>query len=72
MLRIKNDKLSLLKAILSHIDTSLENSEINPELDYDVADMIMSMKEKKSIRELKVIKKELEKWILDMRKNPHD
>lgn len=65
-MRIKDNRLLLLKALRDHIDTSLDNAEINPNFESDVADMLTDMKEKKNVKRLKVIKKELDKWIKEM------
>lgn len=62
MYRIKS-KLLLLKLLHDHVKLSLENSKVNPNSQSDMVDMVLAMKDKKTLRELKLIEKELKKWI---------
>lgn len=69
-LRIKSSKLNLLKALQEDVDQALENADVNPSFEYDVAEIISTMRDKKTVKRLKVIKKELDKWIEEMEKEP--
>jgi hypothetical protein len=64
MFRI-NSKLELLKVLHDHIQLSLKNADVNPKSRSDIMDMIWDMKDKKKLRDLKLINKKLEKWIKD-------
>jgi hypothetical protein len=66
MRRIKNDRLLLLKALRDHVEVSLENSEVESQFEADVAEMIMAMRDKRTVKQLKVVRKELDKWIKEM------
>jgi hypothetical protein len=66
MLRIKNDRLKLLKTLQSHVKVSLDNADVNPNLELDVAELIIVLREKKTVKMLKSVKKELDIWIKEM------
>jgi len=56
----------LLKALRDHVEVSLENSEVESQFEADVAEMIMAMRDKRTVKQLKVVRKELDKWIKEM------
>jgi hypothetical protein len=62
MYRIKT-KLKLLQLLYKHVKIALINSDVNPNSDGDVMDIILDMKDKKTVKELKLIEKDLKKWI---------
>lgn len=66
MHKIKKDRLLLLKVLRDHVKESLNNSEINPAFEEDVADMFLAIQDRKNVKQLKVVEKELEKWIDEM------
>lgn len=66
VLRIKKDKLELLKVLKNHVDDSLINAEINPNVESEVAEMFADMQDRKTIKYLKCMKEELTKWIKEM------
>jgi hypothetical protein len=66
VLRIRNNKLELLKVLRDHVSDSLVNAEINSNLESEVAEMIADMQDKKAVKLLKVAKRELDKWIKEM------
>ena len=72
MNRIKQDKLELLKALLEHVDESLENVEVNDALESEVEEMLIAMKDRKRVKQLKNIRKELNKWISEWPKSPRE
>jgi hypothetical protein len=55
-----------LKALRDHVEVSLENSEVESQFEADVAEMIMAMRDKCTVKQLKVVRKELDKWIKEM------
>ena len=63
---LKNNRLNLLKEIKSFVKTILENSDMNPNSKSDVSDMMAMLQERKSIRTLKIMRKEIDKWIQEM------
>lgn len=56
----------MLKALRDHVEVSLENSEVESQFEADVAEMIMAMRDKRTVKQLKVVRKELDKWIKEM------
>lgn len=72
MLKIKNNKLELLKALQTLVDESLEFVEVNDSLESEVASMLMDMKERKRIKKLKLMSRELDKWLRTLQKSPVD
>ena len=66
MIKIKNNKLNLLKVILDHVKDSLVNTEINPNVESEVTEMFDHIQDRKEVKQLKLIQKELIKWIKDM------
>lgn len=66
VLRIRNNRLELLKVLRNHVSDSLVNAEINPNLESEVAEMIADMQDKKAVKLLRVAKRELDKWIKEM------
>jgi len=64
MKNFKKDRVSLLKALRDLVTEDMDNaSSINPNWDQDVANFIMEIKDKRRIRRLKLIRKELDKFI---------
>jgi hypothetical protein len=49
-----------------YVEDSLVNSEIDPNLESDVAEMFADIQDRKTVKHLKCIKKELNKWIKEM------
>jgi len=66
MLNIKKDKVSLLKAVDDLVSDHLSNASINPNLEAEVADFILEFTDKKRLRRLKLLQKELRKWIKEL------
>jgi hypothetical protein len=62
-INFKKDKVSLLKALREVVTDNMEYGEINPQIDRDVADLMLELTNKKHLRRLKLIRKELDKLI---------
>ena len=63
---LKNNRLNLLKELRSFVKRILENSDMNPNSKSDVSDLMAILQERKSVRTLKIVRKELDKWIQEM------
>jgi hypothetical protein len=61
--KLKKDRLCLLQAIEKFIEKGLDLGSINAEIESEVSEFIADFKDKKSLRELKLIHKELKRWI---------
>jgi len=61
--KIKKDRLCLLQAIFKFIEKDLDIGSLNADLDSEVSEFVADFKDKKTVRELKIIHKELERWI---------
>jgi hypothetical protein len=67
MLKLKkNDKISLLKVLLELVTANIEAGEVELFNDRDIQEFILSITDKRYIRELKKIKKELDNFIKEM------
>ena len=65
-LQLKKDRVLLLKAVRDHIKVSIDNADVNSNSEADISDMLLDMKDKKQLKQLKVVKKELDKWIKEL------
>ena len=63
---LKNSRLNLLKELRNYVKKTLKNSDLNPNSKADVSDMMMELQDRKAVRTLKVVRKELDKWIKEM------
>jgi hypothetical protein len=63
LVKIKYDKLELLKVIFEFINDWQQYSEVNVELESEVAEVLTEMKNKKKRNLLKAVHEELGKWI---------
>ena len=63
---LKNNRLNLLKELRNYVKRTLKNSDMNPNSKADVSDMMMELQDRKTVRTLKVVRKELDKWIKEM------
>ena len=61
----KRDRLLLLKALNEFVEEALENAKINPLLDDEVADLVITLTDKRKTRRLKNIHRALDTWIKD-------
>jgi hypothetical protein len=62
-LKIEKDKLKILNAVYDHIKEYLSYADINPDIESDVSEIFIQIKDKQKIKKLKNINKEIEKWI---------
>lgn len=66
MLNFKKDKILLLKEIKSLIIQTINNAAINPLLEEEVSELLTEVKDKRRLRKLKLIRNELDKFIVEM------
>jgi hypothetical protein len=64
--KLKNNRLNLLKELRSHVKTILESSDMNPNSTSDISDMMLMLQERKTARTLKIMRRELDKWIQEI------
>jgi glutamate synthase domain-containing protein 3 len=62
-LKLKKDKVSLLKSLMDLVLDNIENSKIYPQLEQDIAEFVTEIRSKKRVRYLKSLKRELNKMI---------
>jgi hypothetical protein len=75
MNKFRQDRLVLLKALFGLVNEALDNSDINPYIEQDVAEFLTEIKDKRHKRNLKIIRRELDRWINECeehRKNGKD
>ena len=66
MKNFKKSRLLLLKALRDLVSEDMENGSINPNFEQDVAEFFIEFTDKKRLRHLKMIRKEVDKWIEQM------
>ena len=62
-MNFKKDKILLLKALRELVSEDMENSEINPYMDQEVSEFMIEITDKRRVRRLKSMRKELDKYI---------
>jgi len=65
-MKFKTDRLELLKELRALILQEMNNSKVNVDLEYDVAEFLTEVKDKRRLRRLKLVRRELDKWIDEM------
>ena len=63
MLKFKKDRVLLLRALRELVTENMDNADINSYLEEEVAEFIIEIKDKRRFRRLKLIRKELDKFI---------
>jgi hypothetical protein len=66
MHKFKKDRLVLLQTLRDLVKEEISNSSINDVLEYEVAEFIAEVKDRRRTRRLKQILKEVDKWIDDV------
>ena len=66
VIKIRKSRLDLLKALKDHVKESLDYAEVNDALESDVAEMFIDIRDKRRLKSLKVMFKELGGWIDEM------
>jgi hypothetical protein len=66
MLKFKNNRLVLLKTLRELVSDAIENADINPVFEEDVSKLILDITDKRRVRRLKLIRKELDVFINDL------
>jgi hypothetical protein len=61
--KLKKDRLCLLQTLRDFVEDSLGYGETNVQLDSEVAEIITNLTDKRKMRTLKIVRKELQKWI---------
>lgn len=62
-MNFKKDKILLLKALRELVSEDMENSEINPYMDQEVSEFMIEITDKRRLKRLKSMRKELDKYI---------
>lgn len=65
MRKLEKNKMALLKALMDLVKENLNFADVREELDSEVAELITDLKDRKRLRRLKEIKRELEKLIVE-------
>lgn len=63
---LKKDRLALLEEVESFVDIWLKNVDVNINSKSDVSDFFRILQDKKKVKTMKIISKELKKWIAEM------
>ena len=63
MLKFKNNKMLLLKALREIVTENMDHRLLETSIEQDVAEFLTEIKDKKRYRRLKSIRKELDRWI---------
>lgn len=63
MKNFKKDRVLLLKALRDLVSECMENNSINPDFERDVAEFLIEITDKKRFRRLKMVRRELDKFI---------
>lgn len=63
MFKFKKDRVLLLKALRDLVNESMD---VNPLLEEDVSEFLTELTNKRNARRLKIIRRELDKWITEM------
>lgn len=66
MLKFKDNKLELLRELRRMLTEDINNVDVNVDLQEDVADFLADVTDKRRHRRLKLVRKELDKWIEEM------
>lgn len=66
-LNFKNNKKLVLKTLMELVKESIDNADINVDLEQDVAELLTEIKDKRRLRKLKSLKKELNDWIVELK-----
>lgn len=63
MMKFKKDKVKLLKELRELVIDNLDNAGVKVDLEYEVAELLTEITDKRRFRRLKTVCKELNKWI---------
>jgi len=63
MMKFKNNKLELFKELRKLVTENLNNANVNVDLEYEVAELLTEITDKRKLRRLKLVRKELDKLI---------
>lgn len=66
MLKFKDNKLELLRELRRMLSDDINNVAVNVDLEEEVADFLTEVTDKRRARRLKLVRKELDKWIQEM------
>jgi hypothetical protein len=69
MLNFKKNKVLLLRVLRDLVTEHMDNASINSYLEQEVAEFLIEIKDKRRIRKLKQIRKELDKFIEETKNN---
>jgi hypothetical protein len=70
MIKFRNNKLELLKELQKIVSQEMSNAKMNVEFEQDVAEFLTEVVDKKRFRRLKMIRRELDSWIEEMKTLP--
>jgi len=63
MLNFKKDRVTLLKALRDLVEEGICNFDVNVDLEEEVAEFLSEVKDRRRVRKLKVIRRELDTFI---------
>lgn len=63
MMKFKKDKVELLKELRKLVTDNLDNAGVKVDLEYEVAELLTEVTDKRRFRRLKMVRRELDKWI---------
>jgi hypothetical protein len=67
MKNFKKNRIELLKAVQDFIKDNLDFSSVNADLESDAAEFITDLRDRKRIRQLKVLKHEVDEWMKELK-----
>lgn len=65
-MKFQNNKLELLKELHQLVSQQLDNAGVNVDLEYEVADLLTEVKDRKRQRRLNLVRRELDKWLKEI------
>ena len=66
MLNFKKNKVLLLKTLRNIVTDEIDNASIDPSMEEEVAEFLTDVKDKRKVRQLKAIRKELDTFIKEV------
>ena len=67
MAKFKTDKVTLLKLLRNLVSEGIDNAKVNVELESEVAELISDLTDKRRVRRLKSLRRDVDKWIDELK-----
>ena len=67
MAKFKTDKVTLLKLLRNWVSEGIDNAKVNVELESEVAELISDLTDKRRLRRLKALRRDVDKWIDELK-----